>query len=303
YSVTVTSGGCNAVAHATISEIQPVLQPICIISVDNTTNPGKNMLVWEKQQTSGISHYKLWKETTQAGVYQVVTTIPYAAMSKWTDPLSNPHQRAWRYKISAVDSCGTESPLSIVHKTIHLTVNLGQGQDINLIWNHYQGFEYYTYYIHRYRPSTGWLVIDSIPGDLNTYTDTPLGGGAVSYFVAAKRDNECWASGTAKDMSGPFSQSLSNIEDNGIIDVGIQTQNTEISGLRIYPNPVKNELIIETNSTTKQEFELLNLIGQSLFTSTIDKKAVIDLKQFSSGIYLVRLYSAKGIILKKIVKE
>ena len=52
---------------------------------------------------------------------------------------SDPAIRAWRYKIASVDDCCNESILSLHHKTIHLTSNVGLNADINLIWSHYEG--------------------------------------------------------------------------------------------------------------------------------------------------------------------
>ena len=262
------------------------------------------MLVWEKAQTTGISHYKIYKESSAAGVYLHAASVPYNAMSKWIDVNSNPKTRAYRYKISQVDSCGNESPQSDFHKTIHLTINLGQGDDMNLIWNHYYGYEYLTYFIYRYHSSTGWVALDSIPGDLNTYTDdeAPVTGN-LKYQVSALRENECWAEGDAKDMSGPFSQSLSNIEDNGIIDVGISSQIYESDEIKIYPNPVKEELTIEINSDEIKNLKILNIIGKTISVHTIEGKTTLNTMNLPAGVYLVKIYTEKTSLIRRFVKQ
>jgi len=304
YSVTVTGGGCTAIAQAEIEVTAPAIQSLCIVSVDNTLSSPKNMLVWEKAQTTGISHYKIYKESSAAGVYLHAASVPYNAMSKWIDVNSNPKTRAYRYKISQVDSCGNESPQSDFHKTIHLTINLGQGDDMNLIWNHYYGYEYLTYFIYRYHSSTGWVALDSIPGDLNTYTDdeAPVTGN-LKYQVSALRENECWAEGDAKDMSGPFSQSLSNIEDNGIIDVGISSQIYESDEIKIYPNPVKEELTIEINSDEIKNLKILNIIGKTISVHTIEGKTTLNTMNLPAGVYLVKIYTEKTSLIRRFVKQ
>ena len=41
------------------------------------------------------------------------------------DEVADPSIRSWRYKLSVVDVCGIESELSLRHKTMHLTANVG----------------------------------------------------------------------------------------------------------------------------------------------------------------------------------
>ncbi|MBI5219367.1 MAG: T9SS type A sorting domain-containing protein [Bacteroidia bacterium] len=68
-------------------------------------------------------------------------------------------------------------------------------------------------------------------------------------------------------------------------------------------------IVIATQSEAKGKqsafkFEIVNIIGQVVYSSVINRRSsVIDLSNFQSGIYLVKLYSEQGLILKKIVKE
>ncbi|MFC2151106.1 NosD domain-containing protein [Bacteroidota bacterium] len=185
YNVTVSdAGGCDAVQVATIEADQPEVNPICMVSVDSATN--HNEVIWEKQYTTGVDHYNIYKETTQSGVYAKVGEVPEANESVFEDVNSDVMQRSWRYKISVVDVCGIESELSKEHKTMHLTINLGLDNAINLIWNHYEGFDYETYYIHR-KSNTGWELIDSVPSNLNSYTDAdPIADENLYYMIEIK---------------------------------------------------------------------------------------------------------------------
>ncbi|MBI5219453.1 MAG: T9SS type A sorting domain-containing protein, partial [Bacteroidia bacterium] len=75
----------------------------------------------------------------------------------------------------------------------------------------------------------------------------------------------------------------------------------------IYPNPVKNELTIELQTSNVEHrtsnFEILNILGQSLITSTIQKKATVDMSALPSGVYLIKLNTEKSTIVKRFVKE
>lgn len=193
YGLFVTSGnGCVSTVVSSIPFITPVSDPICLVTVDTIT--GTNKVIWEKTSGQGMASYKIYRETSQAGVYQPVGTVPFDSLSAFTDPVANPLIRSWRYKISAIDSCGNESARSDEHKTIHLTVNLGLSNTINLIWDHYQGFAFTTYYIYRYKPQTGWIVLDSLPNNLTSYTDfSPPTFYGLQYVIEARPLDDCLA--------------------------------------------------------------------------------------------------------------
>ena len=87
-----------------------------------------------------------------------------------------------------------------------------------------------------------------------------------------------------------------------IIPVGIE-ENDYAKELYIYPNPFKDELTVETTSTKEQKLEILNLIGQTIYTSVITKKAVVKTGAFASGVYFIKLSTDKETIVKKFVKE
>ncbi|MBI5218431.1 MAG: T9SS type A sorting domain-containing protein [Bacteroidia bacterium] len=302
YSLTVSdANGCEGTFNAGVAQVLPQVQPICMVTVDSVSN--KNLVVWERVQTTGIDYYKIYKEGSHANLYQYAGIVDADSLSVWKDPVSNSFIRSWRYKISAVDSCGNESQISPVHKTIHLNQNQGTGNFVNLIWDFYEGYNYDQFLIYRWRPSTGVELIDSLPGNLTSYTDNNVPSGLKRYFIAALRlDGDCAPAGS-KDMSGPFSQSLSNIEDNGIIDVNVPQTKTGELNCEIYPNPVNNELIIENNTDRETNVELLNIVGQILYCSSIGKQSKINMTTMPSGVYILKIHSEKGTALKKIVKQ
>ena len=82
-------------------------------------------------------------------------------------------------------------------------------------------------------------------------------------------------------------------------------ENTLINnnGIYIYPNPTKDNLTIETNSNKEQSIEILNLMGQTVYTSNIYKKAIINTSAFANGVYILKLSSDKEIVVRKFVKE
>jgi photosystem II stability/assembly factor-like uncharacterized protein len=70
----------------------------------------------------------------------------------------------------------------------------------------------------------------------------------------------------------------------------------------IFPNPTHDNLTIETPE--KATIEILNIEGQIIKTiNTADKQATIDVADLSSGIYIIKAKTEKGIAVKKFIKE
>lgn len=74
--------------------------------------------------------------------------------------------------------------------------------------------------------------------------------------------------------------------------------------IKIYPNPVSNELTIEINGNNdKLNFEILNSTGQVVFKGNMTKETIIQTTNFAPGTYLIKLDNGKTIEFKKIIKE
>ncbi len=78
----------------------------------------------------------------------------------------------------------------------------------------------------------------------------------------------------------------------------------QFEGVYIYPNPVANELIIETDGDNKNlNFEILNTTGQVIFKGTLSEKTIVQTSSFATGFYLIKFGNGKTFEFKKIVKE
>ena len=74
--------------------------------------------------------------------------------------------------------------------------------------------------------------------------------------------------------------------------------------LYVYPNPAKDKLTIESSISTLINYDITNLMGQSVYSSQLNTgKTTIDISAFAKGIYTIKLYSEKGNVVKKFVKE
>ena len=146
-------------------------QNICLISVDSTST--KNKVVWEKPITQAIDSFMIYREFG-TGNYGIVGSVHYDSLSQFYDNTVgvNPNITSYRYKISAIDTCGNESQLSDFHETMHLSTNLAPNGNVNLIWDAYEGFPVIYYRILRDSTfSNNWEVMDSVSSNVFIWTD------------------------------------------------------------------------------------------------------------------------------------
>jgi uncharacterized repeat protein (TIGR03803 family) len=74
--------------------------------------------------------------------------------------------------------------------------------------------------------------------------------------------------------------------------------------IKIYPNPVLNELIIENAGNFHETgFEILNALGKTVYSGILTDKVIVQTSGFSPGIYILKLENGKAYEFKKIIKE
>lgn len=299
YSVTVTgASGCMTVLGGTVGSTLPEPVEVCLVTVDETTN--KNLVVWEKPVTTGIDHFNIYRETSQAGLYQLVASVDYADESIYSDPVASPSVRSWRYKISSVDACGTESELSLHHKTIHLVISQGLGIDINLFWDSYEGFSYSNFVLKRYTTANGWEDITVMPNNLFTYTDQPTTTDGLFYVVTVDAPSTCSSTKMAQD----FNTTRSNRDNR--LSTGEPSSVAELidQAISIYPNPASTTLTIENTSGQLIEARILDQTGRLISSVTlVPGQTKIDCGKLAAGMYNLELQSLGAKTLKHFVIE
>lgn len=215
FYVSVTDGNITVNDSLTVSVIPLPTDSICLVTVDDSL--GHNLVIFEKRQSGPIEYYKIYRETSVTNVYDSIGMIPADSFGYFVDTASNPAVRAYRYKISNVDSCGNESVLSDNHQTMHLSINQGVGTSWNLIWTQYEGIQVQTYRIWRADTSGNYTLIDSVSGSNTSYTDMnpPLGG--LYYQVEVVTGFTCKPFNNYK-VNTNYNSSRSNTADNGMIN-------------------------------------------------------------------------------------
>ncbi len=129
--------------------------------------------------------------------------------------------------------------------------------------------------------------INDSTGVLSVAKNTPL----TSDFVLTVK---------VQDNEGLTSQATIRID---VVHTDIQLSGTD-SSIRIRPNPVSNELIIELEGKNdiEQRFTIMNGNGAVILKGTLSQQTVISMANFSSGTYILKLQKGKRIEFKKIIK-
>ncbi|MDI1234856.1 MAG: T9SS type A sorting domain-containing protein [bacterium] len=96
-------------------------------------------------------------------------------------------------------------------------------------------------------------------------------------------------------------------EDSIFVDscdyLGVKNIETDDNQLKVYPNPSKNKLFIQS-VYPMQSIEIIGLNGQSMGTYYTDAFIYeIDMSAFSKGLYLVKVSDLKHVSFRKIILE
>jgi hypothetical protein len=294
FFVTVTNAnGCSKSSAPYIVNASFMPSPnVCIVGMDSLTND--NRIVWEKPITTGIDSFYVYKETNVSDVYTKIGATNYSDLAVFLDQNSNPAVQAYRYKLAVLDTCGTETPLSDFHKTIHLTINQGVGNSWNLIWSHYEGLTFGSYNIYRGTDPSNISLLTTIQSNLNSYTDLTPPTGALYYQIEVVNPVNC---DPIKILN--YGVSKSNIVNNG--QVGFE--DIKMSDIYLYPNPTLDAFTIETSEDlTGKSFIIHDVSGRVLSMGTFTgSQTTIQVASLSTGTYYFRLPETNQTL--KFIKE
>lgn len=263
-------------------------EKVCAVTVDTA---GSILVIWEKTVGMGTQSFNVYREN-DTSAWEFVANIPMNRLSVFEDWNANPLQRSQRYKISCVDTCGNESGQSFYHNTLLLTSTYGvQPEDIRLIWNQYEGAEYVEYIISSGSDPTQMKEIARVPKDVQTY-DILNVLDTLYYQIAIELPEECAPTADLKAGTGPYTHSLSNLDDNRKLITHISDPGSVLE-LQAYPNPFTERAKIEFSNPGRQEYQLsvYDLGGKKVreIAGIRDSEVILMRGDLETGFYVFEL--------------
>ncbi|MBK6836276.1 MAG: T9SS type A sorting domain-containing protein [Bacteroidetes bacterium] len=99
-------------------------------------------------------------------------------------------------------------------------------------------------------------------------------------------------------------RSKSNIKNNRTI--GIKNNDVKAINIKVYPNPASDLLNVEVFMKNGEEADIVveNILGQDVYAAkTTEQKTTINTSSFNRGVYFVKVKTAKGTSVEKVVVE
>jgi hypothetical protein len=282
----------NTSAETIINVSLADIPKICAVTVDANTN--HNIVKWQAVNTPKIDSFRVYRESSITNVYDYIGGVAYSAPLEVEDINSNVAVRQYAYKITAIDTCGKETPVSLKHKTMHLMVNVAINDHWNLIWRPYEGFSFGSYKIYRGTDSTNMTLLTTISSNNTSYTDLTNPSGDVFYQIEVVSNDPCGAKSYGTSRSNNFNTKNAS-------GLGVNIKNARNFNANIYPNPNKGQFTLQiiTDKTYKFNVEIYNTLGELIYTDRINAENNlqyrIDLQNISKGIYSIRLMGKDGL--------
>ena len=294
YSVEVTTpNGCTVKDTANINTSVISDNPlICLVTVDEND---KNNIIIQKEMSDAIESYLIYRESSlQTDQYDLIGIVPYIDNAVFNDSQSNAKIQSNIYKIAIKDVCGFVTEKSEKHKTLHLTINKGTGNNWNLIWEAYIGVPISNYKIYRGTTKSDLVEIGITSGHITSFTDINAPSGNIYYQVEGTLTHAC---------SSLKSTLYETVRSNLISNFDLSKRENAIPETKefIYPNPADDIVFLRSGISMTGSLYIYNMQGRLVLTKEVSEQ--IDISTLSNGIYIVKFINSGNVLINKFVKE
>jgi hypothetical protein len=132
-----------------------------------------------------------------------------------------------------------------------------------------------------------------------------LGGAPVFTFVSADIGIEIVITTTGYTISGVDSGNYSLTQPILSADITAALGLDDISLIdlvKIYPNPAVNELYIKTNSIQLEQVIVYDVLGKVIINTKLNLDK-IDVSTLTVGMYLLKIKTDQGKVVRRIIKK
>ena len=156
-----------------------------------TVADGHNVLEWNAGQALPdasifTGKVNVYRETNVADSYEKIGEIALEN-GRFVDTDSRPDVKSNRYMITLPTVYGVESAPSRVHASVHLMVNKGMGNDINLHWTPYEGAGISQYMIFAGATPDNMQVVETLSGYSRSYVHHRASDDVTYYAIGMKQ--------------------------------------------------------------------------------------------------------------------
>lgn len=316
YSVRITNSCGDTIRSKTITvtTLNPPTPSICMATVDSLSQ--FNIIYWDKTPFAGgeVDTFVVYRDIANNN-YAPIGKVPYDSLSQFTDTVrsryaanGDPNASSWRYKISAIDSCGNEGAKSPYHQTVFI-----QNTGGNFSWNQYLIEGQITpvpalsnYLFLRDNTSTGnYLTIQTLSASSTAYTD---GQYTIYQATGAWRVKTNWAI-SCEPTRGTIITTRSNIKTSAITT---SVANNTMDQMQISPNPASEAITIQCPGGYKKlNLQVFDALGQLVYNEQLSgdgsSKAILtkqlDVSTFKKGIYIVNIQTEYGNTFKRVAVQ
>ena len=309
YTVTITDNkGCIATATTTVATSAPT-PSICMVTVDEASV--NNIIYWDKTTYTNVDSFIVYREVS-TNLYKRIGAVLYDSLSMFADTTrsvgpanGNPNAGTYRYKLQLLDACGNYSAMSPYHNTIYVVDN-GQGQ---FTWNSYDVEGVSSSLANNYilicdtANLNSWFAVATVAGTQTVAVDPDFATHNLD-SAAVWRVKTDWSI-TCDPSRAPIVTSRSNKKH--ATPTGISTLSFADMGMKVYPNPAKDNLTVELAPLDKNaRLKIVNMLSQTVYNEVINASSVKTIKQvntgnYSKGVYYVILETTGKTTMKKLV--
>lgn len=255
-----------------------------------TVADGHNVLEWNADQALPdasifTGKVNVYRDTNVADSYEKIGEIALEN-GRFVDTDSRPDVKSNRYMITLPTVYGVESAPSRVHASVHLMVNKGMGNDINLHWTPYEGADISQYMIFAGATLDNMQVVETLSGYSRSYVHHRTSDDVTYYAIGMKQK-----SGAMKSRGMRAEAKQENVTSNVISSkeayavklvthIEIQTEETDATiseiqttlHLKAWVTPVLATIAnVEWSIVEGAEFAAIDKNG--VFTANMGSKA------------------------------
>ena len=274
-----------------------------------TVADGHNVLEWNAGQALPdasifTGKVNIYRETNVADSYEKIGEIALEN-GRFVDTDSRPDVKSNRYMITLPTVYGVESAPSRVHASVHLMVNKGMGNDINLHWTPYEGADISQYVIFAGATPDNMQVVETLSGYSRSYVHHRTSDDVTYYAIGMKQKSGAMKS---RGMRAEAKQEVvsSNVISSKeayavklVTNIEIQTEETDATisetqttlHLKAWVTPVLATIAnVEWSIVEGAEFATIDKNG--VFTANMGSKA-------GSVVVQAKAIDGSGVVAKR----